>query len=166
MDPTIETNKKPHHFKGNLLIVILVVIFVFLSFYVFEVHIPYSSHQDDLNNAREAILKKYKYHYGGSFYQYNGASTYYIMSIKNKNTKYYGAFDEKYNLVDTYNGKLAGNTAVANAIYKKYKLHVHDIHICYEDGAFMYYVKYQSNNNLYYFFYSIDHAAFIKSYNL
>ena len=76
------------------------------------------------------------------------------------------AYNEKKQLVKTYNGAITSSTRVKDAIYKKYRLSVKNVNVCFEDGAFMYFAKYQNDSHLYYFYYSLDNATFIKSYNL
>lgn len=158
-----KTKRSP---KTNILIAVLVILFVIVSFYVFEVHIPYLSHQSEQTSIKDELVKAQHYTYDGYFYTYNGESTYYIMRIKNHNKAQYVAYNEKKKLVKTYSGVVTSSTNVKNAIYKKYKLKVKQVNVCYEDGAFMYFAKYQNNSHLYYFYYSLDSATFIKSYNL
>lgn len=158
--------KKAPAFKTNIIIIVLIALFIVVCFYVFSVHIPYSLHKNTEEEIRQTIVKKNKLTYDHYFYDYSGDSTYYVIRVKVNKKPVYQAYNSKYQLVDDYSGSVAGVSAVKKAIYKKYHVNVSSVHVCYEDSTFMYYAKYQNDQHLYYYYYALNNANFIKLYTL
>ena len=82
-----------HRFK--IVLSFLVVLFIYVSFYMLWVHVPYASRQNELTYIQEKICKDNKYTYDDYFYEYNSDKTYYVMKVKKKKKTMYVAFNEK-----------------------------------------------------------------------
>ena len=90
---------KRHRFK--IIISILVFLFIYVSFYMLWVHVPYASRQNELTSIQKEICEKNNYTYDDYFNEYNSHKTYYIIKVKKKKKTMYVVFNEKKEKVKT-----------------------------------------------------------------
>lgn len=150
----------------RLVVLCLLVILGMTIFYTFFVHIPYLNHAQELHDVRQTIIERDKLTYDNYFYQYNGPASYYIMRVKQGDKSTYLAYDKKLTLVASQQEPFAKQEKVINHVKKHYDLDLQDIQIAYENNIFVYYGKYQDEDHLYYFYYSLANGKFVKSYSL
>ena len=158
-------NKKDNNWIYRVIIALLVVILVFVSFCMLNIHVPYFNHENNI--ALERNITKYKLNYDDYFNEYNSSKTYYIIRIKDKKKKIvYQVYNTQYKLVDSYSGSVAKKEDIIHTINNEYKVNVTDLTIGYENGDLVYFGKYQDDAHLYYFYYSLDEGKFVKYYRL
>ena len=150
----------------RLVVVCLLGILATAIFYTFFVHIPYLNHQQALHDVGQTIIDRDHLTYDDYFYQYNGAVSYYIIRVKQGSQSVYLAYDENLKLVARQQGPFAKEDKVIKNVKKRYDVDLTDIEIAYENNIFVYYGKYQDDDHLYYFYYSLTSGKFIKSYIL
>ena len=153
-----------HRFK--IVLSFLVVLFIYVSFYMLWVHVPYASRQNELTYIQEKICKDNKYTYDDYFYEYNSDKTYYVMKVKKKKKTLYVAFNEKMEKVKSYSGKVVGKSVVKNAFIDKYHVKPDKVEMAYENNKIVYYLMYKGKDSLIYAFYEIDNGDFVKAYKL
>ena len=153
-----------HRFK--IVLSFLVVLFIYVSFYMLWVHVPYASRQNELTYIQEKICKDNKYTYDDYFYEYNSDKTYYVMKVKKKKKTMYVAFNEKMEKVKSYSGKVVGKSVVKNAFIDKYHVKPDKVEMAYENNKIVYYLMYKGKDSLIYAFYEIDNGDFVKAYKL
>ena len=146
---------------SSVIIILLIIAIVMINM----IHDPYSKHIQKQTQLRQTLLSSNKMQYDHYFYPYYGEKTYYVMKVKQDHKKKLVAFNEKKKLVGTYEGQYVGVSTIKEKILNKEHQQVKDVQICFEDDKFMYYVKYQNADHLYYYFYSLE-GDFVKSYNL
>lgn len=157
MEVVMNSNKKDKNWIYHLIIAVLVVILIVVSFCMLSIHVPYFNHENDIALERNKIINKYKLNYDDYFNEYNSSKTYYIIRIKDKKKKkVYQVYNTKYKLVDSYSGSIAKQEDVINTINNEYKVNVSSLSIGYENGDLVYFGKYQNDEHLYYFYYSLD----------
>lgn len=101
-------NKKDNNWIYRVIIALLVVILVFVSFCMLNIHVPYFNHENNIALERNKIITKYKLNYDDYFNEYNSSKTYYIIRIKDKKKKIvYQVYNTQYKLVDSYSGSVA-----------------------------------------------------------
>ena len=160
-------NKKDNNWIYRVIIALLVVILVFVSFCMLNIHVPYFNHENNIALERNKIITKYKLNYDDYFNEYNSSQTYYIIRIKDKKKKIvYQVYNTQYKLVDSYSGSIAKKKDIIHIINKEYKVNVTDLTIGYENGDLVYFGKYQDDAHLYYVYYSLDEGKFVKYYRL
>ena len=160
-------NKKDNNWIYRVIIALLVVILVFVSFCMLNIHVPYFNHENNIALERNKIINKYKLNYDDYFNEYNSSKTYYIIRIKDKKKKkVYQVYNTQYKLVDSYSGSVAKKKDVIHTINNEYKVNVTDLTIGYENGALVYFGKYQDEALLSYFSYSLDGGKLVKYYRL
>lgn len=166
MDFTNE-KKKQNNVGPNLGLLGLVILLIIVVFYVIFVHLPYNDHQRELDAVRTSIIEKDKLNYDGYFNEYNRSKTYYIITAKIKGKKTYLAYNTKKKLVDKYDhSPVSKKTIIADVENRaKESVSTKDIEIGYEDDEFRYVVKYQTDQALNYFYYTLD-GKFVKQYRL
>ena len=168
---TMEVNMNYNNKKDNnwiyRVIIALLVILVFVSFCMLNIHVPYFNHENNIALERNKIITKYKLNYDDYFNEYNSSKTYYIIRIKDKKKKIvYQVYNTQYKLVDSYSGSVAKKEDIIHTINNEYKVNVTDLTIGYENGDLVYFGKYQDDAHLYYFYYSLDEGKFVKYYRL
>ena len=105
------------------------------------------------------------------FTEHRGEKRYYILKVKINGVLSYVAYDRDKKLVDTYQGQIASEKNVKNAILKKYKKDltakdVDKLDIGYENNKFVYYVKVQKESQLIYIYYDLSDGTFLKAYKI
>ena len=155
---------RKHRFKMVLIVLILILIYV--SFYMLWVHVPYTSKQNELTRIQEEICQENDYSYDDYFNEYNSSETYYIVKIKEKKKTKYVVFNEKKKEVKSYSGKVVKRSDVKNSFLEKYDVEATKIEIAYENDRIVYCLTYQGKDSLIYAFYGIDDGEFIKAYRL
>ncbi|EMD17295.1 hypothetical protein HMPREF9943_00448 [Eggerthia catenaformis OT 569 = DSM 20559] len=158
--------KKQKNYLFRIIVTILIILFMIVSFYTFNVHIPYVNHQKDLIQVRDKIIRDNHLNYDGYFNAYDREKTIYIIKVKENNASVYQAYDYNYKILKSYQGTSASKNFVKSQIKKKYKVDVSNINIGYENDKFLYYGSYQTDNHLYYYYYSFEDGTFIKEYIL
>jgi len=158
--------KKSHGVMFRVILGLLVLLLVFVSFYVFGIHIPYIDHENDLVDIRNDIIEKNSLTYDNYFNEYDREATYYVIKVKVNGTSVYQAYDEDYALKDTYTGEVVSEDSVLETIKKDYEITCKSAEIGYESGRFLYCAKYQNDSHLHYFYYALDTGEFIKEYRL
>lgn len=160
---------KKHLFK--IILVFLIVILAVVSFYMLWVHVPYYQYNHQLDVIRNEICETNHYEYMNYFTEHRGEKLYYVLKVKINDVLSYVAYDCDKKLVDTYQGQIADEKAVRNAILKKYKNDVtakdiDKLDIGYENNKFVYYTKVQKDNQLIYIYYDISDGTFLKAYKI
>lgn len=153
-----------HRFK--IVLVVLIVIFVYVSFYMLWVHVPYTMRQNELTSIQEEICKENDYTYDNYFNEYSSHKTYYVIKVKKKKETMYVVFNEKKEKVKSYSGKVVKKSDVKNAFQEKYNVTPSKIEIAYENNKIVYCLTYKGKDSLIYAFYGIDDGEFIKAYRL
>ena len=97
--------------------------------------------------AIEEICEENNYEYMGYFDQYNSKETYYLIRVKINGVLSHVAYDKDKKLVDMYQGEVADEDTVKQAIQDRYKIEVKDLNIGYENDLFVYWTKYQNQNH-------------------
>ena len=167
MEVVMNYYKKENNWIYRVIIAVLVVVLIIVSFCMLNIHVPYFNHENSIALERNKIINKYKLNYDDYFNEYNSSNTYYIIRIKDKKKKkVYQVYNTKYKLVDSYSGTVAKQEDVINTINNEYKVNVNHLTIGYENGDLVYFGKYQDDNHLYYFYYSLDEGKFVKYYRL
>lgn len=160
---------KKHIFP--IVIGVLVVILVVVSFYMLWVHVPYYNYHHQLDEIRNEICETNHYEYMDYFNEHRGKEKYYILKVKINNVLSYVAYDKDLNLVETYQGDVAEEKVVQEAMLKKYKDDVtqediENLEIGYENNKFVYYVKVQKDSYLLYLYYDLVDGSFVKTYRI
>ena len=96
---------KKHLFR--LSVIVLVIVLAVVSFYMLYVHVPYYNYHHGLDEIRNEICEKNNYEYLDYFNEYHGKETYYILKVKINDMEAYVAYNQKQELVDTYQGDIA-----------------------------------------------------------
>ena len=144
-------------------VVVLVIILAVVSFYMLYVHIPYYQYHHELDEIRNEICEENNYEYMGYFDQYNSKETYYLIRVKINGVLSHVAYDKDKKLVDMYQGEVADEDTVKQAIQDRYKIEVKDLNIGYENDLFVYWTKYQNQTSLTYIYYDLVSGEFIKA---
>ena len=155
--------------KKNVFIAIvsvLVIILIVVSFYMLNVHIPYYDYHNHLDHIRNNICEKENYEYKDYFFEYRGHDVLYVMKINVNDQDAYVVYDEDEEYVDSYQGKIADEKAVIKDIKKRYKVNVEHLDIAYDHSQFIYYAKYQDEDELIYFYYDLQTGEFIRAVQL
>lgn len=147
-------------------VVILVVILAVVSFYMLFVHIPYYQYHHQLDEIRNEICEDNQYEYLDYFSEYRGQSTYYIVKIKQDGKPAYVAYNQKQELVNTYQGDVADEKQIFKSIEDKYHVKLKELEIGYENERFVYYGRYQDDETLLYVYYDLSDGEFIKAVKL
>lgn len=158
---------KKHLFQ--IVVILLIVVLVIVSFYMLYVHVPYYNYHHGLDEIRNEICEKNNYQYRDYFYEYHGKEIYYIIKVKQNEQDVYVAYNEKHELVDTYQGEVADEANVKKSIQEKYKddhVQIDELHIAYENNKFVYYGKYQDEETLLYVYYNLNDGEFLKAVKL
>ena len=158
---------KKHLFR--LLVVALVIVLIIVSFYMLYVHVPYYNYYHGLDEVRNEICEKNNYEYMNYFYEYHGKETYYILKVKINDKESYVAYNQEKELVDTYQGNIASQDDVKEAIasrYKEQQVKIDELNIAYENNKFVYYGKYQTDETLWYVYYDLQNGEFVKMVKL
>ena len=155
---------KKHVFQ--ITVVTLIVVLAIVSFYMLYVHIPYYQYHHGLDEIRNEICEKNQYEYKGYFDQYNGADKYYIARVNIDGVLSYVAFNEKQELIDTYQGPIADENDIKKAIESKYEIQFNQLDVGYENNKFVYWSKYQDESSLMYIYYDLASGEFVKAVQL
>ncbi len=160
---------KKHLYK--IIIVALIIILCVVSFYMLWVHVPYYNYHHQLDEVRNEICEKNNYEYMDYFVEHRGKEVYYILKVKMNGVESYVSYNKELKLVDYYQGHVADEKMVQNAILKKYKDQVSEdevkeLNIGYENNKFVYYLKVQRKETLMYIYYDLKDGAFVKAYNV
>lgn len=160
---------KKHLYK--IILVVLIIILAVVSFYMLWVHVPYYQYHHQLDEIRNEICETNQYEYMNYFTEHRGEKRYYILKVKINGVLSYVAYDRDKKLVDTYQGQIASEKSVKNAILKKYKKDltakdVDKLDIGYENNKFVYYVKVQKESQLIYIYYDLSDGTFLKAYKI
>lgn len=147
-------------------VVVLVILLAVVSFYMLFVHVPYYQYHHGLDEIRNEICETNQYEYDDYFGEYRGKETYYIVKVKINGIASYVAFNKKLELVDTYQGDVAQEQEVIDAIEKKYQVKFDGLEVGYENERFVYYGRYQENESLLYVYYDLTTGEFIKAVRL
>ena len=75
----------------------------------------------------------------------------------------YVAYDENLELVATYQGDVADEANVKEAIEQKYQFKPDRLEVGYENQKFVYYAKYQDEESLLYVYYRLSDGEFLKA---
>lgn len=144
-------------------VVLLIIVLITVSFYVFCVHVPYYNHEKSVNEARNEICETHHYEYMDYCYEYRGNQLYYILKVKINGIESYVAYDENLELVATYQGDVADEANVKEAIEQKYQFKPDRLEVGYENQKFVYYAKYQDEESLLYVYYRLSDGEFLKA---
>lgn len=144
----------------------LVVVLAVVSFYMFYVHVPYYQHHDNLAKIRNDICETNHYEYMDYFSEYRGKEVYYIVKIKVNDLPAYVAYNKDQELVNSFQGTMASEDVVKQAMESKYKVNIDKLDIGYENKKFVYYAKVQDDEHLYYMYYDLASGEFVKAYKL
>ena len=158
---------KKHLFR--LSVIVLVIVLAVVSFYMLYVHVPYYNYHHGLDEIRNEICEKNNYEYLDYFNEYHGKETYYILKVKVNDMEAYVAYNQKQELVDTYQGDIASQDVVKQAIatrYKEQKVQMNELDVAYENNKFVYYGKYQTKDTLWYVYYGLNDGEFVKMVKL
>lgn len=155
---------KKHVFR--IVVVFLVIVLAVVSFYMLYIHVPYYQYYNGIENIRNEICETNHYEYMDYFSEYRGNEVLYILKVKMNGVESYVAYNQKQELVDTYQGTVASEDDVKNAILEKYDIRVDKLEIAYENNRFVYYVKYQTKDTLLYIYYHLSSGEFIKAVKL
>lgn len=155
---------KKHRFK--IAISALIIIFIYVSFYMLWVHVPYATKQNELKSIQEELCYDNEYTYDDYFNEYHNDKTYYIMKVKKKKKSMYVVFNEKKKKIKTYDGSFVKENEVLEAFKEKYKVSATKTEIGYENNEIAYCLTYKGNDTLLYAFYRIEDGEFIKAYRL
>lgn len=147
-------------------VIVLVIILAVVSFYMLFVHIPYYQYHHGLDEIRNEICETNQYEYDDYFSEYRGKETYYIMKVKINSIASYVAYDKDRELVDTYQGVVALEKDIIDAIEQKYQVKLNELEVGYENERFVYYGRYQENESLLYVYYDLMTGEFIKAVRL
>lgn len=153
-----------HGFK--ILLIVFGLIFLLVSYFMLEVHLPYSTYQNQNISIRNEIIKDNNYTYDNYFNVYHGKETFYIIRVKDKKTSKYLAFSANKKLIDSYSGSVFSKKQVAVKFKNKYQYHYTKLEIGYENSSFVYCLTYQGQDKLIYGFYRLADGKFLKGYNL
>ena len=77
--------KKQKNYLFRIIVTILIILFMIVSFYTFNVHIPYVNHQKDIIRVRNKIIRDNQLNYDGYFNTYDREKTIYIIKVKENN---------------------------------------------------------------------------------
>jgi len=153
-------------YKFKIIVISLVMILIFVSFYMFFVHLPYYNHYHRLDEIRNQICEDNNYQYLDYFYEHRGNEVYYILKVKLNDTDSYVAYNEKLELIDTLSEEVASKEEVQAAIVDKYKVSIDHLEIGYENEKFVYCGKYQDKDSLMYIYYDLVTGEFMKAVTL
>lgn len=148
----------------KIAVVGLILILLISIFYMVIVHVPYYNYHHQLDVIRNEICEKNNYEYDNYFNQHNGKEIYYVLRVKVDNKRYYVAFNEDKELVESLKEPFAKEEDVLSAIEKKYDVKVDDLDVGYENGKFVYTTKIMNEKDLTYIYYSLETGEFVKSY--
>ncbi len=147
-------------------VIVLVIILAVVSFYMLFVHVPYYQYHHGLDEIRNEICETNQYEYDDYFSEYRGKETYYIMKVKINSIASYVAYNKDRELVDTYQGVVALEKDIIDAIEQKYQVKLNELEVGYENERFVYYGRYQENESLLYVYYDLMTGEFIKAVRL
>ena len=139
---------KKHLFR--LSVIVLVIVLAVVSFYMLYVHVPYYNYHHGLDEIINEIFEK-------------------ILKVKINDMEVYVAYNQKQELVDTYQGDIASQDVVKQAIatrYKEQKVQMNELDVAYENNKFVYYGKYQTKDTLWYVYYGLNDGEFVKMVKL
>lgn len=158
---------KKHLFR--VVLVFLIIVLAVVSFYMLWVHVPYYQYHHQLDEIRNEICETNHYEYMDYFTEHRGEQVYYILKVKINGVLSYVAYDQDKKLVNTYQGDVADESKVKDAMLKKYekelsKDDIKTLDIGYENDKFVYYVKVQKDEQLTYIYYDLVSGAFLKTY--
>lgn len=148
----------------RIAIVVLVLILGLSIFYMVYVHVPYYNYHHKLDLIRNEICETNHYDYDDYFHAHHGKEVYYIIRVKANDKKYFAAFNEKKELIDSLEGPFADEKKVIKAIEKKYKTHIDSLDVGYENNRFVYCQKIMEEDKLTYVYYSLETGEFVKAY--
>ena len=148
----------------RITVILLVMILMISVFYVFAVHIPYSAHQNELNEIRNEICEANDYVYDGYFNKHNGMDVYYIMKVKVDDTSKYVCYNDELEYVASLEEPVADEANVLEDINEKYECHLESLDIGYENNKFVYTQKILGDSQLTYVYYSLETGEFVKAY--
>lgn len=155
---------KKHVFRIS--VVLLVILLAVVSFYMLYVHVPYYDYHNGIDYIRNDICEKNHYEYMDYFSEYRGNEVFYMLKVKIDGVESYVAYNQKQELVDTYQGEVANEDDVKKAILDKYEIQVEQLEIGYENNKFVYYYRYHSDQVLLYVYYDLKTGEFIKAVKL
>lgn len=144
----------------------LVIVLTIVSFYMLFVHIPYYQHYHALINKRNQICEQNQYEYMDYFNEYYGKETYDILKVNINQVLTYVVYNADGELVDSYQGEVADEDEVKQAIYEKYQIEADELEIAYENDKLVYHYKYQDDHTLIYIFYDLISGDFMKAVRL
>lgn len=102
----------------KIAVVGLILILLISIFYMVIVHVPYYNYHHQLDVIRNEICEKNNYEYDNYFNQHNGKEIYYVLRVKVDNKRYYVAFNEDKELVESLKEPFAKEEDVLSAIEK------------------------------------------------
>lgn len=147
-------------------LVFLSIIFCFIVFFMFEVHIPYANYQNKNNAVLQEILKKNNLKYNNFFNVYNGNKTYYILKVKDNKKSIYKVYSSDKKFLKDFKDTVVNKEVVIDSFKKKYQKEVKKIEIGYENDTLVYVLSFYQDDKIIYAFYRLDTGEFIKAYNL
>lgn len=142
---------------------LLLVLLFIVIFYMLFIHVPYYNHEKDVNDKVVEIIENNGYSYLDYSNEYRGYQTLYIVRVQKDGVHRYVAYDENLAFVDEHTGETVSRDIILKNIEEKYNFKADKIEVGYENDQFVYYAKYQDDENLLYVYYSIETGEFIKA---
>lgn len=150
----------------RILAIVLTIILLFVSFYMFFIHVPYYEHNHKLDTIRNEICETNNYKYDDYFVEYRGQHLYYITRIKQDDKESYVVHDKEKKFVNSFKENVADEKIVIKTIKEKYGKDVQSLDIGYENNKFVYYTIIHEDDTLMYLYYDLATGEFVKSYIL
>lgn len=142
------------------------IVLIVVSFYMLWVHVPYSKHQNNIEQVKNVIIEDNDYKKVTYFNEYNSDKTYYLVRGNKGKKRQYAVYSDKYKFIKSYSGKVVDKQVCISAFKEKYKHSPSVVEVGYENEIFVYSLMYQGKDSLIYAFYGIDNGEFVKAYRI
>lgn len=153
-------------YRFGIIITISVILLLLISYYMIWVHVPYTNYKNNIGNIRDQIIETNDYEYDDYYNVYNSNQTYYILKVKENDTSKYVIYNEKNELVLSYDKEVVKQKVCLDDFKERYKVDYTDIELGYENSLLVYGVKYVGEDLAIYAFYDVETGEFIKGYRL
>lgn len=153
-------------YRFGILLTISVILLLFITYYMLWIHVPYTNYKNNNENIRNQIVETNNYEYDEYYNVYNSNQTYYIIKVKENDLSKYVVYNEKNELVFSYDKEVVAQKPCLNDFKERYKVDYTDIEFGYENSLLVYAIKYVGEDSVIYAFYNVETGEFIKGYRL
>lgn len=152
--------------RFNIFIVFLILLFIFVSYFMLWVHLPYSQNQNAIKRLENQIVQANEYSDVEYFDRYDSDKSYYIIHATKDDKKQYAVFDDKAKFIKSYSEDVVDQQVCIDDFINRYNVEPDKVTIGYENEIFVYSLMYQGKDSLIYAFYGIDTGDFVKAYRI